>query len=43
MTPPDTVNVPRMEVRDLYAGYGHALTGDVWYKEIFRLEYRLKF
>ena len=28
---------------DLYIGYGRALTGDVWYKEIFRLEYRLIF
>jgi len=28
---------------DLYVGYGRALTSDVWYKEIFRLEYRLKF
>jgi hypothetical protein len=26
-----------------YAGYGRALTGDVWYKDIFRLEYRLIF
>lgn len=28
---------------DVYVGYGHALTGPVWYKEIFRLEYRLGF
>jgi len=27
----------------IYAGYGRALTGDVWYKDIFRLEYRLAF
>ena len=26
-----------------YAGYGRALTGDVWYKDILRVEYRLKF
>jgi hypothetical protein len=28
---------------DLYVGYGRALTGDVWYKDIFRLEYRWKY
>jgi hypothetical protein len=28
---------------DLYVGYGRALTGDVWYKEVVRLEYRLRF
>ncbi len=28
---------------DLYIGYGRALTGDVWYKDIVRLEYRLGF
>lgn len=27
----------------LYVGYGRALTGDVWYKDIFRVEYRLAF
>jgi hypothetical protein len=26
---------------DLYVGYGRALTGDVWYKDMFRVEYRL--
>ncbi len=26
-----------------YAGYGHALTQDVWYKDIFRLEWRRSF
>jgi hypothetical protein len=31
------------EHSDLYFGYGRALTGDVWYKQIFRLEYRLIF
>jgi hypothetical protein len=25
---------------DIYIGYGRALTGDVWYKDILRLEYR---
>ena len=28
---------------DLYVGYGRALTGDVWYKDIVRAEYRLSF
>lgn len=28
---------------DLYIGYGRALTGEVWYKEILRLEYRVRF
>ncbi len=28
---------------DVYVGYGRALTGDVWYKDILRLEYRLVF
>ncbi|MCI0381265.1 MAG: hypothetical protein L0215_27080 [Gemmataceae bacterium] len=28
---------------DLYLGYGRALTGDVWYRDIYRLEYRLRF
>ncbi len=28
---------------DLYLGYGRALTGEVWYKNMFRLEYRLFF
>jgi hypothetical protein len=28
---------------DLYVGYGRALTGDVWYKDILRVEYRLLF
>lgn len=27
----------------LYLGYGRALTGEVWYKDILRLEYRLLF
>ncbi|MBY0523384.1 MAG: hypothetical protein K2R98_08290 [Gemmataceae bacterium] len=26
-----------------YAGYGRALTGDVWYTDIFRMEFRLMF
>lgn len=28
---------------DVYVGYGRALTGDVWYKDIFRVELRLRF
>jgi hypothetical protein len=28
---------------DFYAGYGRALTGDVWYKDILRVEFRLLF
>jgi hypothetical protein len=31
------------EHSDVYAGYGRALTGDVWYKDILRVEYRLAF
>jgi hypothetical protein len=27
----------------LYVGYGHALTGAVWYEEIVRVEFRLIF
>jgi len=27
----------------LYIGYGRALTGDVWYKDILRVEYRVAF
>ncbi len=27
----------------LYAGYGRGLTDEVWYRDIFRLEYRLMF
>jgi hypothetical protein len=28
---------------DVYVGYGHSLTGDRWYKDIIRVEYRLHF
>jgi hypothetical protein len=28
---------------DLYVGYGRALTGDVWYKDLFRAEFRINF
>ena len=46
----DTIVNAKMGVRvglgersDLYIGYGRALTGAVWYKDILRLEYRLSF
>lgn len=29
--------------QDLYVGYGHALTGDRWYQDIVRVEYRIGF
>lgn len=32
-----------MNRSDLYLGYGRALTGDVWYKDVVRLEYRLNY
>jgi hypothetical protein len=28
---------------DVYVGYGRSLTGDRWYKDIYRVEYRLHF
>jgi hypothetical protein len=28
---------------DVYLGYGRALTGEVWYKNLFRAEFRLRF
>jgi hypothetical protein len=31
------------EHSDIYVGYGRALTGAVWYKDIVRAEYRLRF
>jgi hypothetical protein len=31
------------ERSDVYVGYGRALTGEVWYKDIIRAEYRLVF
>ena len=31
------------EAQDVYVGYGHSLTGDRWYKDILRVEYRLHF
>ena len=29
--------------RTVYAGWGHSLTGDRWYRDIFRVEYELRF
>ena len=38
------VNQPGNQGRlDLYAGYGRALTGDFWYKDIMRFELRMRF
>ena len=31
------------EHQSVYVGYGHALTDAVWYRDILRVEYRLKF
>jgi hypothetical protein len=28
---------------DIYAGYSRALTGDFWYKDMWRVEYRIRF
>jgi hypothetical protein len=45
----DTIVNAKMGLRigsgnaDFYAGYGRALTGDVWYKDIVRFEFRLGF
>jgi len=37
------VRVGNGDRSDLYLGYGRALTGAVWYKDIVRVEYRLHF
>jgi hypothetical protein len=46
----DTIINAKMGVRigfgdhsDLYVGYGRALTGEVWYKDVVRVEFRYKF
>ena len=31
------------EHQSIYVGYGHALTSDFWYRDILRVEYRLRF
>ena len=31
------------DAQSLYFGYGRALTGTVWYKDIIRVEYRMDF
>jgi hypothetical protein len=38
-----TAGQPYQTRSDLYIGYGRALTGEVWYKDMFRIEYRLLF
>ena len=32
-----------LAMSDLYVGYGHAVTGMCWYRDIYRIEYRLRF
>jgi hypothetical protein len=32
-----------MSGSEIYIGYGRALTGDVWYEDIVRIEYRMPF
>ncbi len=39
----DGVSPGILNQSDLYVGYGRALTGDVWYENIFRVEFRLRF
>jgi hypothetical protein len=33
----------RVGCNDFYAGYGRALTGDVWYEDVLRVEWRRRF
>jgi hypothetical protein len=33
----------KMPRGDVYVGYGRALTGDVWYRDIIRVEFRLRY
>ena len=28
---------------DIYSGYGHPLTGNRWYENTFRIEFRLRY
>jgi hypothetical protein len=37
------VGVANLSRSDLYIGYGRALTGEVWYKDVFRVEYAWRF
>jgi hypothetical protein len=32
-----------LKMSDLYIGYGRAVTGTQWYRDIYRIEYRLRF
>lgn len=34
---------PNLSRSDIYVGYGRALTGEVWYKDMFRVEFRRNF
>jgi hypothetical protein len=38
-----SVGPANMSRNDLYIGYGRALTGEVWYKDVFRVEYARRF
>jgi hypothetical protein len=37
------VGPANMSRSEIYIGYGRALTGEVWYKDVLRLEYALRF
>lgn len=37
----DNPNPSALGRSDLYVGYGRALTGDVWYKDLLRVEFRI--
>lgn len=39
----DYADHPYLAMSDLYIGYGHAVTGAQWYRDIYRIEYRLRF
>lgn len=39
----DLSDHPYLAMSDLYIGYGHAVTGTQWYRDIYRIEYRLRF
>ena len=39
----EPVGVANLSRSDLYIGYGRAFTGEVWYKDVFRVEYALRF
>jgi hypothetical protein len=39
----DGVSPGWLNQSDLYVGYGHAVTNDIWYRNIVRAEFRLRF